>query len=64
MNPQTFNEETLRKVNRNFNRENFDKYFKIAKEMGFIINMDLIIGLPDETTEDVLHTLNEVENMI
>lgn len=61
LNPQTFNEETLRKVNRNFNRENFDKYFKIAKDMGFIINMDLIIGLPDETTEDVLHTLNEVE---
>ena len=61
LNPQTFNENTLKKVNRNFNRENFDKYFKIAKEMGFIINMDLIIGLPDETTEDVLHTLNEVE---
>lgn len=61
LNPQTFNEETLRKVNRDFNRENFDKYFKIAKDMGFIINMDLIIGLPDETTEDVLHTLNEVE---
>lgn len=61
LNPQTFNEETLRKVNRNFNRENFDKYFKIAKDMDFIINMDLIIGLPDETTEDVLHTLNEVE---
>ena len=52
LNPQTFNEETFRKVN---------KYFKIAKEMGFIINMDLIIGLPDETTEDVLHTLDEVE---
>lgn len=61
LNPQTFNEETLRKVNRNFNRENFDKYFKIAKEMGFIINMDLIIGLPDEATEDVLHTLDEIE---
>ena len=61
LNPQTFNEETLRKVNRNFNRENFDKYFKMAKDMGFIINMDLIIGLPDETTEDVLYTLNEVE---
>ncbi|RGY65413.1 coproporphyrinogen III oxidase [Fusobacterium ulcerans] len=61
LNPQTFNEETLRKVNRNFNRENFDKYFKIAKDMGFIINMDLIIGLPDEATEDVLHTLDEIE---
>ncbi|MEJ6468271.1 coproporphyrinogen III oxidase [Fusobacterium ulcerans] len=61
LNPQTFNEETLRKVNRNFNRENFDKYFKIAKDMGFIINMDLIIGLPDEATEDVLHTLDGIE---
>lgn len=61
LNPQTFNEETLRKVNRNFNRENFDKYFKIVKDMGFIINMDLIIGLPDEATEDVLHTLDEIE---
>lgn len=61
LNPQTFNEETLRKVNRNFNKENFDKYFKIAKDMGFIINMDLIIGLPNEATEDVLHTLDEIE---
>ena len=59
--PSTLTEEDLEKVFRNFNRENFDKYFKIAKDMGFIINMDLIIGLPDETTEDVLHTLDEVE---
>ncbi|WP_289102782.1 coproporphyrinogen III oxidase [uncultured Fusobacterium sp.] len=61
LNPQTFNENTLKKVNRNFNRENFDRYFRIAKEMNFIINMDLIIGLPDENTEDVLYTLNELE---
>lgn len=61
LNPQTFNEETLAKVNRRFNRENFDKFFKLGKELGFIINMDLIIGLPDESTEDILYTLNEVE---
>lgn len=61
LNPQTFNENTLKKVNRNFNRENFDRYFRVAKEMNFIINMDLIIGLPDENTEDVLYTLNELE---
>ncbi|MCF2671906.1 coproporphyrinogen III oxidase [Fusobacterium varium] len=61
LNPQTFNENTLKKVNRNFNRENFDRYFRMAKEMNFIINMDLIIGLPDENTEDVLYTLNELE---
>ena len=61
LNPQTFNEETLAKVNRRFNRENFDKFFKLGKELGFIINMDLIIGLPDESTEDILYTLDEVE---
>lgn len=61
LNPQTFNEKTLAKVNRKFNRENFDRYYNFAKELGFIINMDLIIGLTDETTEDVLYTLNELE---
>lgn len=61
LNPQTFNEKTLAKVNRKFNRESFDKYYNFAKKLGFIINMDLIIGLPDESTEDVLHTLNELE---
>lgn len=61
LNPQTFNEKTLEKVNRRFNRENFDKFFNLGKELGFIINMDLIIGLPDESTEDILYTLSEVE---
>ena len=61
LNPQTFKEETLKKVNRRFDRENFEKYYKKAKDIGFIINMDIIVGLPDETTEDVLFTLNELE---
>lgn len=61
LNPQTFKMETLKKVNRRFDRENFEKYYKKAKDIGFIINMDIIVGLPDETTEDVLFTLNELE---
>lgn len=61
LNPQTFKEETFRKVNRKFDRENFEKYFIKAKKLGFIVNMDIIVGLPDETTEDVLATLNELE---
>ncbi|WP_286034035.1 coproporphyrinogen III oxidase [Fusobacterium necrogenes] len=61
LNPQTFKEETLRKVNRKFDRENFEKYFIKAKKLGFIVNMDIIVGLPDETTEDVLATLNKLE---
>ncbi|PID66662.1 MAG: coproporphyrinogen dehydrogenase HemZ, partial [Fusobacteriales bacterium] len=61
LNPQSFNIETLKRVNRKFNKENFDLIFKRAKELNFIVNMDLIIGLPDETTEEILHTLDEVE---
>lgn len=62
LNPQTFNEKTLKNLNRNFNKENFNKLFAYAKTLGFIINMDMIIGLPDETTEDILNSINELYN--
>lgn len=61
LNPQTFKIETLKKVNRRFDRANFDRFFKLAKEMGFIVNMDFIVGLPGETTEDIVATIREVE---
>ena len=61
INPQSFNEKTLKLVNRYHNREEFDNVYSIAKEIGLKINMDLILGLPGETTEDILHTLEEVE---
>ena len=60
LNPQTFNEETLRNLNRKFDREKFDYMFEKAKKIGFIINMDLIIGLPGESTGDILNTLDQV----
>ena len=60
LNPQSFNLETLKRVNRRFNKENFDLIFKEAKKLGFIINMDLIIGLPEETTEEILDTLAQL----
>lgn len=60
INPQSFNEKTLKLVNRYHNREEFDNVYSIAKEIGLKINMDLILGLPGETTEDILHTLEEV----
>ncbi len=60
LNPQSFNLETLKRINRRFDRENFDLIFKEAKKLGFIINMDLIIGLPEETTEEILDTLKQL----
>lgn len=61
LNPQTFNEKTLKNLNRTFSREKFDEMYTIAKNMGFIINMDLIIGLPGEGTIEILNTLKELD---
>ena len=47
--------KTLKRVNRYFDKNQFDDIYRKAKEMGFLINMDFIIGLPGETTEDILY---------
>lgn len=62
INPQTFNEEILKELNRYFDKDLFDKIYIEAKEIGFVINMDLIIGLPNETTKDILKTIETVSN--
>lgn len=61
LNPQTFNEETLKNLNRTFSRDKFDEMYSLSKNMGFIINMDLIIGLPGEGTKEILNTMKELE---
>jgi len=61
LNPQTFNLKTLEKMNRPLDRDKFDEMFNYAKKIGLIINMDLILGLPGETTEDILYTLEELK---
>jgi len=60
INPQSFNEKTLKIVNRYHNREQFDNVYKIAKNLGLEINMDLILGLPRENTDDILYTMDEI----
>ncbi len=61
LNPQTFKEETLKSLNRTFNRKHFDEVYRDIKEIGFILNMDLILGLPGESVEDILNTLEELK---
>lgn len=64
INPQTMKEETLRLIGRKHTvQETIDAYH-LAREMGFDnINMDIILGLPDETQEDVEHTLEEIAKL-
>ena len=64
VNPQTMKEETLKIIGRRHTVEQVKEAFKLAKEVGFTnINMDLILGLPGETKEDVENTMEEVKKL-
>lgn len=64
VNPQTMKQETLEKMGREHTVDSIRTVFHQAREAGFDnINMDLIVGLPDETLEDFKHTLAEIAKL-
>ena len=64
VNPQTMNDETLRRIGRHHSADNIRDAFCMAREEGFgNINMDIILGLPGETEEDVKYTLDEIARL-
>lgn len=64
INPQTMNDETLKLIGRQHNSEDILRTYYLAKEIGFdIINMDLIIGLPNENLSDINNTLKEIKRL-
>ncbi|MCD8119903.1 MAG: coproporphyrinogen dehydrogenase HemZ [Lachnospiraceae bacterium] len=61
INPQTMNQKTLDLIGRRHTVEQTKTAFFMARMMGFDnINMDMIVGLPGETADDVRHTLEEL----
>ncbi len=64
INPQTMKEETLKLIGRRHTvQQTLDSFF-LARELGFDnINMDLIVGLPEETIDDVRHTMEELKRL-
>lgn len=61
INTQTMNDETLKKINRLHTADDFIKMYQIARNLGFNnINVDVIVGLPDETKEDIKNTLEKI----
>lgn len=61
VNPQTMNQKTLERIGRGHTVEDTRRAFSLAREMGFTnINMDFIVGLPGEKTEDVAYSMEEV----
>ncbi len=64
VNPQTMKEETLKIIGRHHTVQQTIDAYRLAREVGFDnINMDLIIGLPGETKEDVANTLAELRKL-
>jgi oxygen-independent coproporphyrinogen-3 oxidase len=62
INPQTMKPETLSLIGRRHSVDMVKEQFFLARSLGFDnINMDLIIGLPEEDMEDVKHTMEEIK---
>ena len=64
INPQTMNQETLDIIGRRHTVEQVIKAFNLARKKGFDnINMDFIIGLPNETVDMVRHSMEETKKL-
>ncbi|WP_342506229.1 coproporphyrinogen III oxidase [Sporosarcina sp. FSL K6-2383] len=64
VNPQSYTDETLKAIGRHHSvQETVDKFW-LSRNMGMKnINMDLIIGLPNEGIEEFQHSLDETAKM-
>ena len=64
INPQTMKQETLDLIGRRHTVEQVKEAFAMAREEGFDnINMDIILGLPNETVADVKDTMEELKTL-
>lgn len=64
INPQTMNQKTLDLIGRHHTVEQIKESFYTARELGFEnINMDIILGLPDEGVKEVTKTLDDIRQM-
>lgn len=59
VNPQSFNQKTLDCLGRKHTVEQIFTSYKLAREFDFVINMDLIASLPNETCEDFLYSVKQ-----
>lgn len=64
INPQTMKEETLRIIGRRHTPEQIEEAYRMARAEGMDnINMDLIMGLPEENIDDVRYTMEKLYSM-
>ncbi len=64
INPQTLNDETLELIGRRHTVAEFYKAFEAARRAGHKhINTDIILGLPGETEQHVIRTMDGLEKL-
>lgn len=64
INPQTMKDETLKIIGRQHTVEQIRQVYGLAREVGIDnINMDMILGLPDETIQDVANTMEALKEL-
>jgi oxygen-independent coproporphyrinogen-3 oxidase len=64
INPQSMRQKTLEAIGRSHSADQIKEVFSLARQMGHQnINMDIILGLPGETLEDVVYTLDELSKL-
>lgn len=64
VNPQTMKDETLKLIGRQHTVAQVRDAFLLARQAGFTnINMDMILGLPGETKEDVAATIEALKEL-
>ncbi|WP_170006624.1 coproporphyrinogen III oxidase [Bacillus fonticola] len=65
VNPQSYTQATLKAIGRHHTVEETIEKYHLAREMGMTnINMDLIIGLPNETVETFEHSLAKTAELM
>lgn len=65
INPQTMKQATLDLIGRRHTVEQTVESFRLARRLGFDnINMDIIVGLPEETMEDVRDTMEALKELV
>ena len=60
INPQTLNDKTLQIIGRKHTSAEFYNAYEMAKSFNFIINTDLIAGLPNENFNEFKATLDKI----
>lgn len=64
VNPQSMRQRTLDLLGRRHTPEDVRRMFAVFRKAGaFHINMDVIIGLPGETSEDIAYTMGEIARL-